>query len=429
MVEYRCPGEAYPISRSIHLGRLAQYYPGCRQCPHRDDVGTLSRRQVQQLVETRPRGLSPLLFHSEGVGGVLGHDLRPDVARDMAAALGVSLRREMGADHTSAARPPVTVIANDGRPLSCELVAAVGEGLRWAGCQVVDVGPASAACVAFAIDHLRTAGGILVGNPTGLPHTVGLKFWGRNARPLSSGGSLELLGQTYAAGVDRPGRRYGSLRRFRADVPYLAAMVEHYHALRPLRFVLDCSCSPFYRYLKELAEPLACRIVPHRTSPDRMPDVVSAEAAHFAVRIADDGETCHLFDEQGRSVPTERLLLLLARHLLEIDPHRAVVLEEETAPSISGKIEKLTGRAATGGTRRAEMQQAMCEHEAVFGGGPSGRFWYTADGPPLPDALRTLTLLLVVLSRSDRHLSEVLDREAAVPSEGFRPRLVSSELC
>jgi len=58
----------------------------------------------------------------------------------------------------------------------------------------------------------------------------------------------------------------------------------------------------------------------------------------------------------------------------------------------------------------------MRQHGAILGGGPSGRFWHAgyAAGPPLPDALMTLTLLLELLSRTDDPLSVVLDREAAI---------------
>ena len=76
------------------------------------------------------------------------------------------------------------------------------------------------------------------------------------------------------------------------------------------------------------------------------------------------------------------------------DPQRAVVLEEGTPPAIVRAIETSGGRVSISGTRRAEMERAMREHGAVFGGGSSGRFWYVDAGPPLPDALVTLTLLL-----------------------------------
>ena len=44
----------------------------------------------------------------------------------------------------------------------------------------------------------------------------------------------------------------------------------------------------------------------------------------------------------------------------------------------------------------------------------AGRLWYSADHPPMPDALQTLTHLLVLLSRDDLAFSEVLDQEAPV---------------
>ena len=141
------------------------------------------------MVDSRRRGQRPPLFSEEGAVGVLGSDLDATVARRLGAALGIHLRHQQpGGDH-----PPMAVIAGDGRPTSAELLAAAGEGLRWAGCHLVDLGEATAACAAFAIDHLGADGGLLVGNPTGRAHSVGLKFWAAAARPLSAGGELEAL--------------------------------------------------------------------------------------------------------------------------------------------------------------------------------------------------------------------------------------------
>jgi len=330
----------------------------------------------------------------------------------MAAALGVSLQRQLAAG--GAADPPVVALAGDGRPISCQLVAAVGEGLRWAGCHVVDVGAASAACLAFAVGHLKTGAGILVGNPAGQPHTAALRFWGAGARPMSAGGSLEHLAETYRAGVDRPTRAYGSPRRFRAEAPYLASLSEYYHALRPLRLVLECPCRPLAGYLEKLTDPVGCRVIPRRTTADELPRQIIEEEAHFAARVDGDGEVCRVLDEQGQRVPDERFLLLICRHLLTRRGEGAVVLEAETPPEIASAIAAAGGRTQNVGNRREQMAAAMIRQGGLFGGGPSGRFWYTAAGTPLPDALTTLTLLLVLLSRDDRPLSEVLDHEAVV---------------
>ena len=406
--EYRCPGERSTVSRAVHLGRLARFYPACRRCAHRDHTATHSPRLLKRLAETRRRGELRPIFDDEGAAGVYLNELDAATAGQMAAALGVCLRRQP----PRAAEPPVVVIAGDGRPLTAEAVAAVGEGLRWSGCHVVDVGPATAGCTAFAIDHLAASGGVLVGNPTSRVQTLGLKFWAGGARPLSAGGGLEAVRQVFHSGAARPARKYGSLRRFQAAAPYLAGLAEYYHALRPLRFVLDTNCPPVAGYLKELTGPIACRVVPCRTSPDRLADQVRTDEVHFAVRIDDDGQRCGLMDDRGREVPAARFLLLLARHLLNQQRDRPIVAEDGTPAEVVGEIRRLGSRVITCDPRRAEMDRAIRQNGAILGGGSSGRLWYRLDDDRCsPDALVSLTFLLRILSQSDRRLSEVLDAE------------------
>ena len=409
---YLCPGEAHPISRAVHLGRLAAFYPGCRQCPHRYDTGTLSPKQVEQLAETSPRGEPRSLFHDEGAGGVYLNDLAPAAARDIAAAFGVAVRLPVG---SQAPGPnPSVVLADDGRPLTVELVAAVGEGLRWSGCDVIDIGPATAACLAFAVHHLQTDGALLVGNPSNEPRIVGLQFWAAGPRPLSTGGSLEPIAERYRAGVDRPVRVEGRLRRFQADVPYLAGLAEHYHALRPLRVVVESASKPLLDGLKKLAATVACKVIPSRAAQSDLAEQVRADAAHFAVCVDGDGETCRVLDQTGRIVPPERLLpaLSLLQTPMTGGSPQTVVLEEGTSPAVVRRLEQLGFGVVGGGVRRADMAAAMQRVGAMLGGGVSGRFWHVESGVPLPDGLMTITQLLKLLSRTDEPLSTVLDREA-----------------
>jgi len=278
------------------------------------------------------------------------------------------------------------VLAGDGRPIAAELVAAVAEGLRWSGCDVVDIGPATAACMAFTMHHLQADGGVLVANPGLAPHEVGLQFWTAGPRPLSAGGGLESVAQLAETDPGRPTRRCGRMRRFQADEPYLAALSDHYHALRPLRVVVDSASKPLLHYLQRLCATVACEIIPLRAARRDLPDQIRAEEAHFAVQIDGDGETCRVFDEQGREAPPERLLLLLAA--------------EESTP-----VQVVTG------PRRADVSRIMREHGAMLGFGPGARYWHSMAGVPLPDALMTVTWLLELLSRGDEPFSGVLDRD------------------
>jgi len=433
--EYFCPAQRAPISRAVHLGRLTRYYPGCRSCPQRHDTGTLSSRCVKRLDQPRPRVTPAMLFSNEAVQGTYLNDLDPATAGAMGRALGVYLTRQL----PPSGNPPVVVIASDGRPLAPEMVATAGAGLRWSGAKVIDIGSATAPCLAFAVRHLHASGGILVGNHPGRVETVGLKFW--TTGPCSKGvdGPLEAIAQIFQDVPARPRRTSEPLTRYRADGPYLGQIAHLYHALRPLRFVLDTNSPPAADYVRRLIGPTACEFVPRRTSPDRLAEQIGAEDVHFGLRIDQDAERCTLFDELGRQVENERLLLLLTRYLLDDPAGRTIVLEEKTSHETARRLKSLGLKIVRGNSRRAEMHGLLRHGRAEFGGGPSGRFWYrlaqtpAACGPDqytsvmapnvgvqrepcephyAPDALLTLSHLLGLLSRSDRPLSAILDADA-----------------
>jgi phosphomannomutase len=403
---YRCPDETYPISQAVHLGRLTSFYPRCRQCVHCNETGTLSSTVVKMLNETHRRTRPESLFTAEEVSGAYLNELSPPFVRQLAAAFGLYLRR------SGAASEGRVVLAGDGRALAPELAAAASDGLRWSGWDVVDLGAASAPVLAGAAQSLSAAGGLFVGNVRGEANTVSIKLWGPGGRPISAGAGLEEIEELHGQGADRPTRVYGGLTRFQADRTYLAGLEGYYHALRPLRFVIDTGCRPLVGYFRQLSATVACEASLCR-EPAKTPHAgglglierVRAEQAHFGIWIDGDAEACTLVDERGETVDPERLTMLLAGCLLQKQPGGAVVLEEAASAVTEQRLAAAGACVVRSGASRAAMHESMSHSAALFGGGPSGRFWYRRQAPTT-DALETLSLLLTALSQSDRHLSE-----------------------
>jgi phosphomannomutase/phosphoglucomutase len=307
------------------------------------------------------------------------------------------------------------VIAGDGRALASELVAAAGEGLRWAGCDVLELGAATAAMTTFAIGHAQADGGVLVGNPPGKPHTVGLRLWGDGPHPLSAGGRLFAVREIFERGPDRPTRSCGSSGRIAVEKGYLARLRPLFHALRPLRYVLATSCPSIPRHLASLSENVACEAILWPGRPNPLAEQVCKHGAHFGVRIEDDAQQVRLVDERGSAVAAQRLTLLLAGQWLEQHPQAAVVVERDGSPWLSDGILARGGRPVPAAPTRSGIDLAMRSHHAVFGGGAGARYWHRFDeGVYLPDGLLTLARLLVLFSRSDRPVSRVLDEDAPV---------------
>ena len=415
-IEYRCPGETEPISRAVHLARLAAFPLKCRGCAHRSDTANYSPKTAQRLAEVHGEVNCGATFDEEGLAGELVNELTPDVAQQAATAFGLWLREREDTPCTNSDWPTV-VLSADGRRLSAPLVAAAARGLRFAGCHVLDVGQATTGCLTLAIAQLRAEGGLAIGSMGHRTHEAALRFWHRGV-PLSRGAGLEQLETIHRGHLDRPTRRFGTLRRASFEADYLDSLADFFHALRPLRVVLDTSCQPIVEYLHRLCRSSECRIFDDTTNGATARDLVARHEAHLGVVIDGCGETCRVLDERGEEVPCERIVQLLARYLMQCVENRpgssgtvspAVVVEGETTPETENFLADLGCRAVRAEHRRAEMCLTMKKEKAMLAGGPSGRFWHVRSGHVAPDALVTLSLLLVVLSQSDRPLSQVLD--------------------
>src|SRR5512141_2395845 len=91
--------------------------------------------------------LPPEIFKASDIRGVVGRTLTPTIVRAVGQALG-SLALEHGRD--------TLVVGRDGRLSGPELAAAVADGIRAAGANVIDLGMVTTPMSYFAANHLGT---------------------------------------------------------------------------------------------------------------------------------------------------------------------------------------------------------------------------------------------------------------------------------
>lgn len=386
--QYRCPGQRGPISRSVHLARLAATEPICRTCMHRHDRMGLSPRTKRRWQQLDRRGEGKNLFEVEGLQGLLHNELGPRETQRVAKAFGRVLRGQRGFEE----EPPVVALGSDGRAESLELVAAAAEGLRWAGCHLVDVGPASAACVAMATGYWQIDGALLIGNPAGTRASVGMKFWGRAGRPLSKGAGLEAIEEYFQTSNDRPTRRAGAARRLPAVEVYTRQLAHWFNGLRPLRIVLRTDCGPVADFVASLLRESACRVFPVAQSKLRdLHQAILSEKAHLGFVIGDDGEVGAAWDETAAPIEPARLLAFLAR-----------------SHSGAGSAAGAEQHRLLEQTVRAEAWHTLNRSPFELATDRQGRFWHRLAGLPVADGLATFARLLQALSTSDRPFSEAV---------------------
>jgi phosphomannomutase len=429
-LRFRCPGEPYWIDRATHLARLAAGFAPCRTCASRHETGGLI-----QLVDAgddrtgspaASAATDPSPWTAEGLAGTALNQIDVALARRFAMAVGTVLSEELGTGG-----PPCVAVGGDGRWLTAALVAAVSQGCQLAGCRVVEIGQATAGCLALVIERRQLDGGILVANAPSAPETVSLKCWGHEGRPWSVGGQLERVRQAMTNDAIRSSRRCGGLERDDPSGEYRDRLADLFHGLRPLRWVLDTSCRPLVEHLDALVGHSACQILSPgvpigqpqsagRHQPmsrqgvkrpsfrarrlDRLRAQVAQAQADFGLWIDGDGDTLMLVDEQGRRLGPERLLWGIWRRAAT--PGQTVVLANDC---LGGRqlFESAGARVVEVEATREAVDAALRQTEAAAAAGPDGRLWL-AGRSSTSDALATVGWLLQLLSGQDRPISELL---------------------
>ena len=421
---YLCPGEAHPISQSVHYARLAAYFPNCRECVHRHDAGHLPQPIVEHRQHAGRRSTRGAPTADESIRGVYLNELTRPLAERYAAAfaellwerhpLRARISRRTPAD--SRARGPAVVIAQDDRPAAPDLLVGAAASLRRMGCQVIDVGQVSTPCFWSAVDHLRADGGMHVTGQGRGPAGIGFDFVEAGGIPWSRNGSLDRLEHLVTQPTRRTSRNGGSLRSFRVRVPYEAGLLKHFQSLRPLHVGVACLASTVAPLLDELLTEIPCRLQRTVTpvaddaravselAAGRLAEQVREGGQQAGVLLGDDGQSCKLLDERGIPVPTAALALRLGERALREAPSKTIVLDDALATDLDDAFAQLGGSVVRIRGSRENMARSMASGDAVFGCDAADRFWFK-DATPHCDALITLAKILHWLSNDSQSLS------------------------
>ena len=405
--DFQCPDEPGMISRAVHLARLTGGYPGCRRCPHRDDVEGLSSREQKKIPAPATARTARDFLGEETVVGEPHGGFDPALVGRFAAGFGMLLRQElpMGAAY------PTVVLASDGRPGTQRHLAETAERLRWVGCDLVDLGTVPCPALSWSMAEQDFDGGLYLGNPPSELHTAGIRFFRRGAVPLVGAEALGPICARAESFPTRPVRTSGKASKLDAMGGHIARFAESFHALRPLRFQLHTTCRPVGVILERLLANTACRMVLHCEGGCDPRGYLAEDVGHFGAEIDDDGCRCRLWDERGAVVPFEQLFVVLACRFSRREPDPAtIVLEEGCANALAAALDELGFQICRCAGPASELHEVMAAEKAALGADARGRIWYAEPGGPVAaDALGTLTLLLGILSEDDRPLSEVLD--------------------
>lgn len=422
---YVCPGQTHSISRSVHLARLAAWYPACRDCVFREDMGAL-RVALPESNPTASRTKPDSLIAGDGFRGRHRNQFDRRSAARLASAFASMLweRNECGRESQ---QPPLAVVGYDQRPASPDILAGVVDGLKRSSVAVVDVGPVSYPHLVFTSTALEADGGMMITGAGRDPSWTGVDFLGPGAVPISDcreanergrcSMTLDEIERRSRQPFNRPSRAAGRLRLHRNAADYEQSLVPHFHALRPLRVVVATPTSSLRTTADRVFVALPCRLtgiqLPVRSRKIADPDDADSQTLSRAVLshradvgflIDEDGQACAVCDETGRMLPTFATARWLATHQLADAPAGPILLGDGFDAEFSLRAASILRSRES----RADVHNALLQSGGVFAATSNGRYWFREEesAAPLCDALLTLANVLAALSRSDATCSE-----------------------
>ncbi|RJS67655.1 phosphoglucosamine mutase [Candidatus Bathyarchaeota archaeon] len=364
------------------------------------------------------------VFRAYDVRGIYGKDLTEEVAEVIGKAFGTYL--EEG---------ETIIVGRDVRLSGEPLQKALMEGIRSTGCNVIDVGVLPTPIFYFSIIHYEADGGVMVTASHNPAEWNGFKFCLEKGVMLAEGLGLEKVKEIALTKRFRSGGKGRVERREDAVKVYSDFILGKINVERRLKVAIDagngaCSGVASRLFKKAGVDVIALNDEPDGRFPAHKPEpteetlrdlvkVVVEEEADFGIGYDGDGDRAVFIDDQGRTIPGDIALIIMARHYLKDKPG-TVVYDVSCSMAVEEAIREMGGRPLVSRVGRAYLTNTIRRENAVLGGELSGHLYF-ADVYGFDDALYGGLKMAELLSKEDRRLSQIVD---SIPKYPATPNII-----
>jgi phosphomannomutase len=336
--------------------------------------------------------------------------------------------RAIGGAMARFVQAPRILVARDMRESGIALSEAFAEGVRAEGTAVTDLGMTSTDCLYFASGKLDAPAAMFTASHNPAAYN-GVKLCLAGARPIGRDTGLREIEALTNELLSAPRPSSGPLAPLdHRDI--LGEFAEHVRSfvdvtsLRPLHVVADTANGMGGLVVPRVLEGLPFELdilfgdldgtfPNHPADPiqeENLRDLKAAVLAKCAdVGLAFDGDAdrCFLVDERAEPVSGSLTTALVAVSMLEKHPGATILYNCISSHVVPEVIAEHGGTGVRTRVGHSFIKQVMAETGAVFGGEHSGHYYYR-DNYNADSGIITALLVLELMSKSDRPLSELL---------------------
>lgn len=322
--------------------------------------------------------ISNAMFRAYDIRGIAGRDLTEDSIYLIGLAIG---------SYAIEFNNPRLYFGADGRLSSPALARALKNGLLDAGCDIIDLGVVATPLVYFATHTSDCTSGVMLTASHNPADYNGIKIV-RSRACLTAEQIQGIRERSLAIEANEYNgfpHRKGSITAQDLSADYIARVCSDVQLKPPLRVVVDCGNAVPGKLAPALLRQLGCDVIPIFCDldghfPNHHPDPtvagnltsliaeVEARQADLGIALDGDGDRVVLVTDQGNIIDTDRLLMLLVRHILPLYDHPNVVFDVKCSNLLVGEITRNGGRPVMSRSGHSFMKQMMHDTGAVVGG-------------------------------------------------------------
>lgn len=355
--------------------------------------------------------ISQSIFKAYDIRGVIGKTLDADTARAIGRAFGSEVRAQGG---------DAVVIARDGRLSGPDLSAALAEGLRAAGVDVVNVGMVPTPVGYFAASvPLKLASGersvdscIVVTGSHNPPDYNGFKMVLRGKAIY--GDQIQALYQRIVDNRFESGA--GTYADYDIADEYIARIVSDVKLARPLKIVVDTGNGVAGGLAPRLFKAMGCELVelftevdgtfpnhhPDPAHPENLQDVIRAlkeTDAEVGFAFDGDGDRLGVVTKDGEIIYPDRQLMLFAEEVLSRNPGKQIIYDVKCTRNLAKWVKEKGGEPLMWKTGHSLVKAKLRETGAPLAGEMSGHVFFKDRWYGFDDGLYTGARLLEILAR------------------------------
>jgi phosphomannomutase/phosphoglucomutase len=357
------------------------------------------------------------LFGTNGIRGLTNKELTPQMAINVATAIGTFFNKKN------------LLVGYDARTSGPMLTKAVTAGLTATGCNVFSAGMAPTPSLQYAVKNHNMDGGVIITASHNPPEYNGIKVIWNDGIEISHEQETEIeqiyfqnksvLAEWNKLGTTREllgvNDEYVEAIKKHVDVAKIAE--KHYHV------VIDAANSVGGLTAPVLLRELGCKVTSINanidgTFPGRMPEprpenlreialTVKAVDADLGVAFDGDADRSIFIAENGEIYWGDKTFAIIEKWFLEENPRAKIVTPVSSSTLVKDIADAYKGEIVWTKVGSVTVSQKMKELQAKLGGEENGGVFY---GPhqAVRDGAMTTALILEVMSETGKTLSGLI---------------------